>query len=292
VSFLFLGLCLCLTLAQAHKKARPDGQTRDTFMTMGGKNLPAGSKMDDPRYNEKLDFGLGKPGTKYNVHNQQISMLKGKADEDLSSPEAWEALKCNACLVTTVEIAQTLREYWQDLEKRVAQGEEKRKLKKQEAIDVMRSTCNDDSLLSKMGLITESTLTRNVFYHQIDKAHLEKAGYALREDPAIRKMLQAECTLLLDEYMDDFLIIISRNHQNLELQNNLCSPAPGIHHCDYVEPDWIDREEIAIAELKRKRAEYRRRVEEVQRDFDESPDPLAYLYEEQPEPKDAVKDEL
>lgn len=274
--WLLMGLSALLAPEGAHAEKIPNLLNNKGRGGRGGSFQ--GSRFDDPRVLDQLNAhagtGFGKPGISHTVHNQKTGVLDGTASTDLTSPEAWEKLKCNACLVTTVEIATTLRDYWRELEKR-----EKRKLKKQEAIDVMRSTCNDDSVLSRMGLVVEGGVTRITFYHEEDKPHLEKSGYELRTEPAIRALLQAECTLLLDEYLDDFLVIVSRNHQNMELQNNLCSPAPGIHHCEEVEEDWIDRKRSREKKREEFAEEQRRQLEERKRDFLESGDPLAYLYE-------------
>lgn len=222
----------------------------------------------------KFDFMNQAEQVSYIPFNQKPGFLSNNASADLASKEATSELICNACLVTVVEIAASLRKYWNDLSQR-----ESRKLKKQEAIDVLHSTCNTDGVLSTYGLVVEAEQTKAAFSRETEREFLASGGFGLRSEPAIPEVLIAECHLLLEEYEGDFLVIIGRDHQNLELQSNLCGPEPGIAHCKTVTPDWKDRKEIYNQEERRKAKARREAAEAWAREVEESDDPLAYLYE-------------
>lgn len=234
----------------------------------------------DPMQTE-MEMLLENKGTNYFVHNQKPVTLSDNATKILQSMDAFEELKCNACLVSVVEIADALRNFWNELTKT-----ETRKLKKQEAIDLLHSACAPGSILESFGLLVENGKTKNIFTPETQREFTAKAGYTVRNEKAVTRVLKETCKALLADYEGDFLVIIGRprGHQTIELQSNLCGPEPGIGYCKALTPDWQDKAEIYNAEQHRKHEKEWMRNRDLYNSIQESEDPLAFLDDPTKEP--------
>mmetsp|Transcript_32260 Transcript_32260/g.44750 ORF Transcript_32260/g.44750 Transcript_32260/m.44750 type:complete len:245 (+) Transcript_32260:221-955(+) len=165
-------------------------------------------------------------------HEQYSAALSKAASMDLSSEAAKKEVQCNACLVSVVEITEALRK---------AYKESDRPLTKTEASSALNSACSDTGQVKNYGLLKDGGNILKAFSRDTQAEIMKKFGYDVVFYPTMSDILNTTCKFLVQEYEGDFMVLMSKDHQMLELQANLCGPSPGAHFCSSTTEDWTRR---------------------------------------------------